>query len=49
VKTALAEKDKKVPKWLERRAAVGKVIRFPEREEIGSDINEQLIVEFYSR
>ncbi len=49
VKTALAEKDKKMPKWLKRKAAVGKVERLPERKEIETDINEQLIVEFYSR
>jgi small subunit ribosomal protein S4 len=49
VKKALAEKDKAVPKWLKRKAAVGKIESLPEREEIESDINEQLIVEFYSR
>jgi len=35
--------------WLEKKAAVGKVIRLPKREEIDTDINEQLIVEYYSR
>jgi len=49
VKTALAEKDKTIPKWLKRKAAVGKVERLPEREEIETEINEQLIVEYYSR
>ncbi len=49
VKTALAEKDRSVPGWLKRKAAVGKVDRLPEREEIETDINEQLIVEYYSR
>jgi len=49
VKKALMEKDKVVPKWLKRKAAVGKIVSLPEREEIESDINEQLIVEFYSR
>src|SRR3989338_1312763 len=45
----LKEKDKAVPGWLERSAAVGKVSSLPEREEIDAGINEQLIVEFYSR
>lgn len=49
VKTALAEKDRAIPKWLKRKAAVGKVERLPEREEIETDINEKLIIEFYSK
>lgn len=49
VKTALEEKDRVIPGWLERKAAVGKVVRLPKREEIDASINEQLIVEFYSR
>jgi len=49
VKKSLSEKERKIPSWLQRRAAVGKIIRLPEREEIDVDINEDLIVEFYSR
>lgn len=49
VKTALEEKDRVIPGWLERKAAVGKVVRLPKREEIDASINEQLIVEYYSR
>jgi small subunit ribosomal protein S4 len=49
VKTALKEKDKTIPSWLERKAAVGKVLRLPKREEIDANLNEQLIVEYYSR
>lgn len=45
----LLKENKAVPKWLERKSAVGKVSRFPERGEIDAGINEQLIVEFYSR
>ena len=37
------------PSWLERKAAVGKVLSKPEREHTDLDINEQLIVEYYSR
>lgn len=38
-----------LPGWLERRATVGKVLRIPGRDEIEQSIDEQLIVEFYSR
>lgn len=45
-----AEKQN-VPAWLERdlEGLSGKVLRLPERGEIDTNINEQLIVEFYSR
>jgi small subunit ribosomal protein S4 len=38
-----------VPAWLERKDGGGRVLRDPMREEIDQDINERLIVEFYSR
>jgi small subunit ribosomal protein S4 len=40
-----------VPVWLERntRGLSGKVLRLPERAEIDGNLNEQLIVEYYSR
>lgn len=38
-----------LPEWLQRRATVGKVLRIPTREEMEQSINEQLIVEYYSR
>lgn len=38
-----------LPEWLDRKATVGKVLRLPGREEMEESINEQLIVEFYSR
>lgn len=43
------EESKEIPGWLERKATVGKVLRAPLREEMESVINEQLIVEYYSR
>lgn len=43
------EQSETLPEWLERKAAVGKVLRLPNREEMESSINEQLIVEYYSR
>ncbi len=42
-------KNHQVPAWLEKKSVVAKVKRLPEREEIKEEINEQLIVEFYSR
>ena len=37
--------------WLDRdlKSLTGKVLRLPERAEIDGNINEQLIVEYYSR
>jgi small subunit ribosomal protein S4 len=48
--TALAE-DKNVPAWISRdlKTLSGTVIRLPERSEIDSNLQEQLIVEYYSR
>ncbi len=41
--------NKEVPVWLERKAMLGKVMRIPERDDMEKSINEQLIVEYYSR
>lgn len=48
--TDFAEK-KNVPAWLDRdlKGLAGKVLRLPERSEIDGNLNEQLIVEYYSR
>jgi small subunit ribosomal protein S4 len=37
--------------WLDRdvKSLSGQVVRLPERSEIDGSLNEQLIVEFYSR
>src|SRR3989338_2485041 len=43
------EESETLPEWLEKRATVGKVLRNPAREEKEQSIDEQLIVEFYSR
>jgi small subunit ribosomal protein S4 len=45
----LAQSRPAVPAWLEAYDSAGRVVREPHREEIDADINEQLIVEFYSR
>lgn len=49
VKKMLEDKSLNIPKWLEKKGPVGKISRLPEREDIPEDINEQLIIEFYSR
>jgi small subunit ribosomal protein S4 len=44
--------EKRLPaQWVDRnvRALSGKVLRLPERAEIDGNLNEQLIVEYYSR
>ncbi len=38
-----------VPAWLERKHNLAKIVRFPERDEIDAKVDEQLIVEYYSR
>ncbi|MBI2039992.1 30S ribosomal protein S4 [Candidatus Microgenomates bacterium] len=43
------EDSQTLPGWLERKATVGKVLRYPQREEMEQSIDEQLIVEYYSR
>ena len=42
-------KDEKLPQWLIKKATVGKIVAMPKKEDIGIDINENLIVEYYSR
>lgn len=48
VKNSLEESET-LPEWLDRKATVGKVLRIPNRDEMEQSINEQLIVEYYSR
>ncbi len=43
------EVNEALPEWLERKATVGKVLRVPTRDEAEQGVNEQLIVEYYSR
>jgi small subunit ribosomal protein S4 len=38
-----------LPSWLKRQGTVGKVFKLPVREDITVPIDEQLIVEYYSR
>ena len=46
---ALSQNPPPVPAWLRRSENGGEMVSEPDRSEIDQDINEQLIVEFYSR
>lgn len=43
--------DRPIPEWLDQdgKQLHGKVVRYPERTDIDLSLNEQLIVEYYSR
>jgi len=43
------EEDQVSPPWMEKKVAAVKIKRLPERDEIETGIQENLIVEFYSR
>ncbi len=45
----LEDKNPHLPTWLKRQGPGGKMVKVPSRDEIETDINEQLIVEYYSR
>jgi len=49
IKKMLANKDFRPPVWLKRKAVIGKVERLSERDEIDTEVDEKLIIEYYSR
>ncbi|OGD55420.1 30S ribosomal protein S4 [Candidatus Beckwithbacteria bacterium RIFCSPLOWO2_02_FULL_47_23] len=49
VAALLSAKDNQPPQWLKRKAVLVKLERLPERKELNLNIQEQLIVEYYSR
>lgn len=49
VKKAMADKDHKMPDWLQKKALIGKIARVATRDDIVEPITEQYIIEFYSR
>ncbi len=49
IKSRIADKELASAPWLDKKAILGKVKRLPARSDITEAINEQLIVEFYSR
>ncbi len=46
---AWLKSDYRPPAWLKRKANQGEVLRLPKRSEMPPDVDESLIVEFYSR
>lgn len=48
-KALVENPDHHLPAWLDRQATTGKVNRLPARSDVDTPVNEQLIVEFYSR
>ena len=48
---AEAAKRRKLPMWLEYdpETMTGKFVRLPERDELAIPVNEQLVIEYYSR
>lgn len=42
-------KDLELPSWLTKKALVGRIESLPKREDVVADVNERLIVEYYSR
>lgn len=49
ISDAIKNHDQVVPAWLQFKAGVTKVATLPAREDVREAIDEQLIVEFYSR
>ncbi len=45
----LKEKDLKIPGWLKKKGAVGKIDSEPVRDDVNEPFNEADIIEFYSR
>lgn len=43
------EEDLALPSWLDKKATIGKVLSEPQRDDMEQSVDEQLIVEFYSR
>ncbi|OGD84188.1 30S ribosomal protein S4 [Candidatus Curtissbacteria bacterium RBG_13_40_7] len=43
------KKDAKLSSWLSKKATVGKITNAPQRDDIDAEIDERLIVEYYSR
>ncbi|MCC6442370.1 MAG: 30S ribosomal protein S4 [Armatimonadetes bacterium] len=51
VDSVAAAAGRRVPAWLELNAGAfeGRVLHYPNRDEIDTDVDEQLVVEYYSR
>lgn len=49
VKKLLEKEESKVPDYFEKKAAAGRLVKIPSRDDIPTEVNEQLIIEYYSR
>jgi len=49
IQSWLAKKEIAIPEWLKKKGFIGKINDKPKREDMPSELNEHLIVEFYSR
>lgn len=45
----LEASETKIPSYMEKQAAAGRFIKIPTRDEIPTEVDEQLIIEYYSR
>ncbi|EKD62610.1 MAG: hypothetical protein ACD_52C00112G0002 [uncultured bacterium] len=48
-KLMLENKDHTLPKWLQKKALIGKVSRLPVRDDVQEEIDDASMIEFYSR
>lgn len=49
IQRSINNKDHKIPSWMQKKAIAGKITRLPATGDSEVDIDEQLVVEFYSR
>ena len=49
VKKMLENTESKTVGYFEKQAAVGRLVKIPSRDEIPTEVDEQLIIEYYSR
>lgn len=49
VKKTMGRVEYQVPAWMQKEGGAGTIRRMPERQDIDLSIDEQLVVEFYSR
>jgi small subunit ribosomal protein S4 len=49
IQKLLKDKDTKLPGWLKRKAAIGKVEKLPTRDDVPEPFEDADVIEFYSR
>lgn len=49
IEVSLSNKDTLIPKWLERKNSLGKIVGEPTSDDIEKQINLRSVIEFYSR